>query len=107
MNSAKQDQQLKQLLKGYRVMTASLKSNLESFGIEVTKRKKHWILKYHGFVFSCPTFSSDCRSGINLAQELIRARKHDVVYTYESENFSYTNCRGYGNNRRLDEILSE
>lgn len=27
MNSAKQDQQLKQLLKGYRVMTASLKSN--------------------------------------------------------------------------------
>ena len=78
MNSAKQDQQLKQLLKGYRVMTASLKSNLESFGIEVTKRKKHWILKYHGFVFSCPT------SGINLAQELIRARKHDVVYTYKS-----------------------
>ena len=74
MNSAKQDQQLKQLLKGYRVMTASLKSNLESFGIEVTKRKKHWILKYHGFVFSCPTSSSDCRSGINLAQELIRAR---------------------------------
>ncbi len=84
MNSAKQDQQLKQLLKGYRVMTASLKSNLESFGIEVTKSKKHWILKYHGFVFSCPTSSSDCRSGINLAQELIRARKHDVVYTYKS-----------------------
>ena len=84
MISAKQDHQLYQLLKGYRVMTASLKSNLESFGIEVTKRKKHWILKYHGFVFSCPTFSSDCRSGINLAQELIRARKHDVVYTYKS-----------------------
>ena len=40
MNSAKQDQQLKQLLKGYRVMTASLKSNLESFGIEVTKSQQ-------------------------------------------------------------------
>ena len=66
------EETIKYLFKGYRTMTGSLQTQLSKLGIVTEKRKKHWILKCNGYIFSCPSSSSDHRAGLNLAQEIIR-----------------------------------
>lgn len=64
---------LKQIFKNYRRMTAGIKRTLAELGISAEKGRKHWILKYNDRIFVCPTTSSDCRGGMNLALEISRA----------------------------------
>ena len=70
----KQDskKKLELLFKGYRTMDRRMRSGLKDLGIEVTKKRKHWILKVNGKIFFCPSSGSDYRGGLNLAHEIMR-----------------------------------
>ena len=54
-------------------MNRRMQRELSSLGIEVVKRRKHWILKVDEKVFSCPSSGSDWRGGLNLAHEIMHS----------------------------------
>ncbi len=73
MSDIDKKKQIEYLFKGYRTMNGRMQRELNSLGIEVIKRKKHWILKVNEKVFSCPSSSSDWRGGLNLAHEIMHS----------------------------------
>ena len=69
----KRKQTLKKALKGYRTMNGSLKSELESLGIEITSDGKHYKWSYFGdnrYVATVSKTSSDVRAGMNMASTI-------------------------------------
>lgn len=73
MSEREKKRQLEHLFKGYRTMNRRMQRELNNLGIEVTKRRKHWILKINEKVFSCPSSSSDWRGGMNIAHEIMHS----------------------------------
>lgn len=69
------EEEIKCLFRGYRKMTGKLQKQLLELGIQIEHKKKHYVLKLDGAsqIFICPCSASDSRSGLNLANELIRA----------------------------------
>lgn len=75
---------IKQIFKNYRNMTADVRRELASIGIQAEKRKKHWILKYGNKIFICPTTASDHRSGMNLALEICRTLSEEQKVNFQT-----------------------
>jgi hypothetical protein len=73
-----QENTIKHLFKGYRKMTKKLQNELWTLGISVEHKKRHYVLKLHGTnqMFICPCTASDSKSGINLANYLIRTMRY-------------------------------
>lgn len=73
-NKRTQEENIKYLFRGYRKMTRKLQKQLLELGIQIEHKKKHYVLKIDGEsqIFICPCSASDTRSGINLANELIK-----------------------------------
>lgn len=66
----KRREQIKKILKGYRALTGSLKSELESLGFEISDDGKHYKWTYYGdhrYVETVSKTSSDGRAGMNIA----------------------------------------
>ena len=67
---AKRREQIKKILKGYRTLTGSLKSELEALGFEISDDGKHYKWSYYGdhrYVETVSKTSSDGRAGMNMA----------------------------------------
>lgn len=67
---AKRREQIKKILKGYRTLTCSLKSELEALGFEISDDGKHYKWSYYGdhrYVETVSKTSSDGRAGMNMA----------------------------------------
>lgn len=65
--------QIKKILKGYTSMSASMRSELQDFGFNITGDGKHYKLTYYGdsrYVATMAKSSSDSRAGNNLASEI-------------------------------------
>jgi hypothetical protein len=61
---------LKKVLKGYRTLNGSLKSELEALGIQITSDGKHYKWSYFGdnrYVVTVSKTSSDGRAGMNMS----------------------------------------
>lgn len=71
MSDKEKKRQLEHLFKGYRTMNRRMQRELNNLGIEVVKRRKHWMLKINEKVFACPSSGSDWRGGLNLAHEIM------------------------------------
>ena len=68
-------EQLKNLLKGYKVMTGSMKKILQEMGFIISEEGKHYKMTYYGDARYWATLAktpSDNRSGMNVAMEIIR-----------------------------------
>jgi hypothetical protein len=67
--------QLKNLLKGYKTMSGSMKHTLQDMGFVITEGGKHYKLTYYGdgrYMATLAKTPSDSRSGINIASEIIK-----------------------------------
>lgn len=67
---------IKNLLKGYTEMNASLKKILKDLGFEIIEGRKHYKIRYHGdtrYQFTVSKTGSDRRAGANLAAEICKA----------------------------------
>lgn len=73
MSDIDKKKQIEHLFKGYRTMNRRMQRELSSLGIDVVKRRKHWILKVDEKVFSCSSSGSDWRGGLNLAHEIMHS----------------------------------
>lgn len=68
-------EKLKNLLKGYKSLSGSLKRELQNMGFEITDDGKHSKLTYYGdsrYMATLAKTPSDGRSGSNIAAEMIR-----------------------------------
>ena len=68
-------EKLKNLLKGYKPLSGSLKRELQNMGFEITDDGKHSKLTYYGdsrYMATLAKTPSDGRSGSNIAAEMIR-----------------------------------
>ena len=68
-------EQLKKLLRDYRVISAKIQSELKSMGFTVTTEGKHIKLVFHGddrYTFTLPKSGSDHRGGLNAASDIAR-----------------------------------
>ena len=69
-------EQLKDLLRGYRHMTRSIKQGLMKLGFQVETGKTHHKVYYgddRRYSFTMSASSSDRRAGINMAHQLAKA----------------------------------
>lgn len=67
--------QLKNLLRGYKTMSGSMKRTLQDMGFVITEEGKHYKLTYYGdgrYMATLAKTPSDNRSGMNIALEIIK-----------------------------------
>lgn len=68
-------EQLKNLLKGYKTMSGSMKRTLQDMGFVITEGGKHYKFTYYGdgrYMATLAKTPSDNRSGMNIALEMIK-----------------------------------
>lgn len=71
----KRSEEIKRLLKGYTILTPSIKKGLENLGFSITDEGKHFKLVYYGdnrYMTTAAKTPSDNRTGSNLAAGIIR-----------------------------------
>ena len=67
--------QLKNLLKGYKTISGTMKRTLQDMGFVITEDGKHYKLTYYGderYMATLAKTPSDRRSGMNIASEIIK-----------------------------------
>lgn len=68
-------EQLKNLLRGYKTMSGSMKRTLQDMGFVITEEGKHYKFTYYGdgrYMATLAKTPSDNRSGMNIALEIIK-----------------------------------
>ena len=68
-------EQLKNLLRGYKTISATMKRTLQDMGFVINEDGKHYKLTYYGdarYMATLAKTPSDNRSGINIAKEIIK-----------------------------------
>ena len=68
-------EQLKNLLRGYKTMSGSMKRTLQDIGFVITEEGKHYKFTYYGdgrYMATLAKTPSDNRSGMNIALEIIK-----------------------------------
>ena len=68
--------QLKNLLRGYKTMSGSMKRTLQDMGFVITEEGKHYKFTYYGdgrYMATLAKTPSDNRSGMNIALEIIKS----------------------------------
>lgn len=73
--AAERGEQLKNLLKGYKKMSGSIKRTLQDMGFVITEEGKHCKLTYYGdgrYMATLAKTPGDNKSGMNLALEIIK-----------------------------------
>lgn len=68
-------EQLKNLLKGYKTMSSSMRRTLQDMGFVITEEGKHYKLTYYGdgrYMTTLAKTPSDNRTGMNTALEMIK-----------------------------------
>lgn len=68
-------EQLKNLLRGYKTISATMKRTLQDMGFIINEDGKHYKLTYYGdarYMATLAKTPSDNRSGINIAKEIIK-----------------------------------
>lgn len=71
----KRREEIKKLLKGYSLITPSMKKDLENLGFTIIEEGKHLKLVYYGdnrYMTTAAKPPSDARTGSNLAAGIIR-----------------------------------
>ena len=65
--------QIKEALRGYKEMSAKVRSTLERSGFEISPDTKHWRLVYNGderYTYILPKTGSDVRGGLNAGSDI-------------------------------------